>query len=127
MSKPKPKKISFTKYYIKDGLFAAVATYARKIWRKIIGGWYCDHCEKHHGRRVVKYRRTLCFTTYHCSLGVETADEEAMKNSPAQDLLDAKAKWEAQLKHVDTSSISSASNSLQKVADATQQYKDLAT
>lgn len=55
----KPQKVRWLTYYvgwpIRDFIDILVET-AEKTWIRLKGGWYCEYCNKIHGRRVYKYK-----------------------------------------------------------------------
>lgn len=55
---PKPTQDSFIEFYIVwpiQNLFESINEGIRKTYRKLTGKWWCEHCEKYHGRRVHKF------------------------------------------------------------------------
>jgi len=53
----KPEETPRIEYYIKRNV-SAIFKRLNAIGQsttEIFGGWYCDHCKKWHGRRVVRY------------------------------------------------------------------------
>lgn len=54
----KPNKQSWFNFYVKAPIIMSgdlICEGARIARRKLIGGWYCEHCNCFHGRRVYKY------------------------------------------------------------------------
>lgn len=54
----KPITVSWMRYYVLDPLesaWGAVKDFFGEMYIKLIGGWYCEYCQKIHGRRVLKY------------------------------------------------------------------------
>lgn len=59
----KPLTVSWMRYYVLDPIesaWDAVRDFFGELHVKIIGGWYCEYCQKIHGRRVLRYK--LFFT-----------------------------------------------------------------
>lgn len=57
-NKDKPTKDSFFKFYIVWPLLNVgedIRHCTVGAWRWFTGAWYCEHCERYHGRRVHKY------------------------------------------------------------------------
>lgn len=106
--KQKPTKDSFIKYYILwpiQNFIESIAIFFKKIWRRITGAWWCEHCETYHGRRVHRFywndwkaQQYLARTEHMiCSLGRDARKWDT-NVSPIKDLRTAKAKIEARVK-----------------------------
>lgn len=138
-NKQKPTKDSFIKFYIVwpiQNRLKDVTNFFKWVWRKITGAWWCDHCNKCHGRRVHKFQLhsnlelgygISAYKPCVCSLGMHR--RWTIDSSPLKDIQSAKAK-------IDTAvvNVKRLSENLQQVADdiakargdELQQYKDLA-
>lgn len=54
----KPITVSWMRYYVLSPLqdvWGTVKDFFGELYIKLIGGWYCEYCQKIHGRRVLKY------------------------------------------------------------------------
>ena len=54
---PLPYKDSFIRFYVLRPiarLVLAIASLLVSFWHAVTGAWYCDYCQKWHGRRVHK-------------------------------------------------------------------------
>lgn len=59
----KPITVSWMRYYVLSPLqdmWGTVKDWFGEVHVRLIGGWYCEYCQKVHGRRVLKYK--LFFT-----------------------------------------------------------------
>jgi hypothetical protein len=66
-----PEKYGFFEYYTRGP-----RSVVRAIATGIFGMWYCKHCNKYHGRRVIKYINLKYPLKLHaCSKGGGVADE----------------------------------------------------
>lgn len=55
----KPLTVSWMRYYVLDTLenvWDSVKDFFGELHIKLIGGWYCEYCQKIHGRRVLKFK-----------------------------------------------------------------------
>lgn len=54
----KPITVSWMRYYVLSPLqdtWGTVKDWFGEVHVRLIGGWYCEYCQKIHGRRVLKY------------------------------------------------------------------------
>jgi hypothetical protein len=61
--KKKPIAVSWMRFYVMVPVRTAwqsVKDFLANLHGKLIGGWYCEYCQKIHSRRVLKYE--LIFT-----------------------------------------------------------------
>ena len=73
----KPITVSWMRYYVLSPLqdmWGTVKDWFGEVHVRLIGGWYCEYCQKIHGRRVLKYM--LHFTKD----GVEVPDTGSLSN-----------------------------------------------
>lgn len=101
---PKPEQTSFLRFYLLDpvsDLGAELADVLQGIWHRLCGAWWCDHCQRYHGRRVKRWdilhsslRSRPCIslnevelnTRSVCSLGFQAhQDELAAQRMQSQD------------------------------------------
>lgn len=91
----KPETIPFFKFYIVKpvkAIIRAIRDAAVNAHRMLSGAWYCEYCQKYHGRRVCKYKYNkyehgMWSIAYRCSLGEEAARNQKAKVGPYGSLL----------------------------------------
>lgn len=66
-----PEKYGFFEYYTRWP-----RRLRRLLMTRILGMWYCKHCNKYHGRRTIKYQEWVYLGIINtCSKGGGVVDE----------------------------------------------------